>query len=426
MYTMVWFRPVEGLRGLTHLSLIALHAGMMATAHLPSEGPLWDAFRRHPVFSVMQAGGTQVDLCFMLSGFLLCHRLLTAATVPSLAGFVGRRVVRLWPAMLLAIAAGLALGDDWSEGYNDGQPIIWRIGGALLFVNNYLDVSGWGSFTLSLCWSNSVELHCSVLLLLLVGALRGGGGSASDVARSLRWVLGAAVAGAVAIRASLFEKSTLNIFLLGQHSHFGKLQTDSSYRFLAERYAHRWRSSNSAAHIGHAYMNGMYNPTHTRFGPYAAGALLACTLILTPPGPRPASRLGAMLPMLLTATALANLAVPCIPPEDEVPLAAQHFATSALRLLAAASAALLLFRALVPPEHSWASRVTRALLSSRALALVGSLSYPSYMIHFRLLEYLNFSGAPPPSARTARPQTYCSENRPATFLLPCNYIANWH
>ncbi len=50
------FVAVDGIRAITHLSLIALHASMVATAHLPSEGPIWKAVRASPVYTFMQAG----------------------------------------------------------------------------------------------------------------------------------------------------------------------------------------------------------------------------------------------------------------------------------------------------------------------------------------------------------------------------------
>ena len=56
------------------------------------------------------------------------------------------------------------------------NPQAARIGCAFLFFNNYVDVATWGSFTLSLCWSNAVEVQCSLVLFLLVAAARGGGG----------------------------------------------------------------------------------------------------------------------------------------------------------------------------------------------------------------------------------------------------------
>ena len=65
---------------------------------------------------------------------------------------------------------------------------VGRIGAAFLFVNNYVDVATWGSFTLSLCWSNAVEVQCSLVLFLLVAAVRGGGGGGSitDEASSVK------------------------------------------------------------------------------------------------------------------------------------------------------------------------------------------------------------------------------------------------
>ncbi len=51
-----------------HLSLIALHAAMVLTAHLPAEGHLWTSIKTHPLFATMQAGGTQViAVAFVLS-----------------------------------------------------------------------------------------------------------------------------------------------------------------------------------------------------------------------------------------------------------------------------------------------------------------------------------------------------------------------
>ena len=56
---------MDGMRALTHLSLIALHAAMLCTAHLPSEGPLWQAIKGHWVYTTAQAGGVQVDIMYV-------------------------------------------------------------------------------------------------------------------------------------------------------------------------------------------------------------------------------------------------------------------------------------------------------------------------------------------------------------------------
>lgn len=59
---MIYLKPIDGVRALTHLSLILLHTAMLTTAHLPSTGPLWEAIKNHWIFTCFQAGGIQVDI----------------------------------------------------------------------------------------------------------------------------------------------------------------------------------------------------------------------------------------------------------------------------------------------------------------------------------------------------------------------------
>lgn len=102
----------------------------------------------------------------------------------------------------------------------------------LAFVGNWFDVPTWSSFALSLSWSNSVDFQCSVAMLLLAGLLRRFTkvGDTEGLAKALRIVLFVAAVASVAICAALFEENSLNIFKLGQASHYGLLQTDNSYK----------------------------------------------------------------------------------------------------------------------------------------------------------------------------------------------------
>ena len=52
--------PLDGFRAIVHASLVALHVSMLTTGHVPSSGALWDGIRKHPVYTIAQAGGTQV------------------------------------------------------------------------------------------------------------------------------------------------------------------------------------------------------------------------------------------------------------------------------------------------------------------------------------------------------------------------------
>lgn len=52
--------------------------------------------------------------------------------------------------------------------------------------------------------------------------------------------------------------------------------TDSSYEWLKSYYGHVWQTSNAAKAMSREYMLALYMPTHSRFGPFAVGGLLAC------------------------------------------------------------------------------------------------------------------------------------------------------
>ena len=51
--------------------------------------------------------------------------------------------------------------------------------------------------------------------------------------------------------------------------------------YIKDYYGHIWQTSNSAAELSFTYMTNMYMPTHTRFGPFAVGAVLACNVALS-------------------------------------------------------------------------------------------------------------------------------------------------
>lgn len=54
--------------------------------------------------------------------------------------------------------------------------------------------------------------------------------------------------------------------------------TDGSYEWLKVFYGHVWQTTNAAKEISREYMLALYMPTHSRFGPFAVGGLLACNV----------------------------------------------------------------------------------------------------------------------------------------------------
>ena len=74
--------------------------------------------------------------------------------------------------MFLALGIDYSLGGSWSFSYDIGVPYLHRVLSVLLFFQNYTDISTWGTYGLGPCWSNSVEVHCSIALFLVTSIVR--------------------------------------------------------------------------------------------------------------------------------------------------------------------------------------------------------------------------------------------------------------
>jgi peptidoglycan/LPS O-acetylase OafA/YrhL len=363
----------------------------------------------------MQAGGVQVDLLFMLSGFLLVYKYLHAKAGNTLVNFIKTRCLRLLPPILAVGLIGVLLGDSWDvdkriadQGlFPNFKPVWLRFASIFTFVLNYVDVEAFGSFTLSLCWSCCVDMHSGAIITVISNLVRGRiskgkdkGDSLSDSDRErfavvLRRVFFVWLCVSLATRAYLFDVDTLNIFKLGQLTHFGNLMTDNSYTWIAENWGHKWMTSNTAKDFAHEYMLKMYNPTHTRYGPFTVGGILACSLYLAKSDNKISTKQRTVMSTVAcwfwTVQAIVMLVVPCLPSDDNQPWGAQFFATTALRTVASMCGAFLLFRALVPASHPWHWSLLCSVLSLDAWQFIAETSYCSYLVHFRVLMELNFS-----------------------------------
>ena len=62
---------VDGVRALSTLSMVALHATVIGTLHTTVETREWSQYVHSPIFGVLRLGGCQVDALLVLSGLLL-------------------------------------------------------------------------------------------------------------------------------------------------------------------------------------------------------------------------------------------------------------------------------------------------------------------------------------------------------------------
>lgn len=393
---------LDGFRAIVHVSIIALHAAMLTTCHMSAPGNTWDAYRKNPVYTFMMAGGTQVDLMFMLSGFLLVDGLLrdvlASKSPPSIVWFAIKRALRLLVPMLVITLPCLYFG-DLGEGPVDPtalEPMWMRVLATLTFITNFFHVKWMGSFSLSLCWSNCVDLHVSIALVVLVGLCRyfttkkDASTSAKRLAATLRVIFFLLFILSLVIRAVLFDENKLNLFKMGQYSHFGQMMTDSSRALIQNVYNFTVNADNTAANAFTLdYVTYMYYPTHTRFGPFAVGGVLACNVFMSRLTTSAPSTMSTFLAWMSTVMAAGFLLMPCLPSPDEAPVETQWFATVAIRGFSAIAAATILFRTLVPSVHPWHWSLMTEFLSLPLWKPISSASYFSYLIHFRMLMELS-------------------------------------
>ena len=151
------------VRGTAILLVLAFHFRQ------PLGVPLLDIVLQ-PVFA---AGWIGVDLFFVLSGFLVGRIILEDAS--SSAGldrrrFFQRRILRLWPVLLVYLATLLAIGGG------NAWPMVWPV---LLHVQNYSTVAP------SHLWSLAVEEHFYLIAVFVIPLLLRRGGHV----RVERWLV---------------------------------------------------------------------------------------------------------------------------------------------------------------------------------------------------------------------------------------------
>lgn len=137
--------PLDGLRALAVLWVVLFHAGWYARFTLPPES--WARLAFSSWMLPVWRGDFGVDLFFVLSGFLIAGMLLDEQSKTgeiALGLFYVRRLLRLWPALI--VVAGLEL---LTEDPNRGM--VWA---SVLYLNDLFPV---GVVALGWTWSLAIE-----------------------------------------------------------------------------------------------------------------------------------------------------------------------------------------------------------------------------------------------------------------------------
>ncbi len=138
-------RPLDGIRAFSVIWVVVFHAGWYSRFFLPPGR--WFELVRAPWMLFIWRGDFGVDIFFVLSGFLIAGMLLDEHVKTgrlALGLFYVRRLMRLWPALLLVVGFDLLSGDP-------KRHAAWQ---NALYINNFFPV---GTGALGWTWSLAIE-----------------------------------------------------------------------------------------------------------------------------------------------------------------------------------------------------------------------------------------------------------------------------
>jgi peptidoglycan/LPS O-acetylase OafA/YrhL len=191
-------RPLDGLRALSILWVVVFHAGWYAAWHIPPAS--YAAMLFSPWMLPLWRGDFGVDVFFVLSGFLIAGMLIdeqARAGRIRLGLFYVRRLLRLWPALAVAVLADVVL-------IGDHRAMAWA---NLLYVSNFVSIAdaamGW-------TWSLAIEEQFYLVCPWLVRAL-GGAGPRARLAVLVALAAGLCAVGAWVVSAGGFHAGDVEI-----------------------------------------------------------------------------------------------------------------------------------------------------------------------------------------------------------------------
>jgi len=349
-------RPLDGIRALSILWVVLFHAGWYAAFHIPPT--VYGGMLAAPWMLPVWRGDFGVDVFFVLSGFLIAGMLIDERQRTGrleLGLFYLRRLMRLWPALGVAVLADVVVIGDHRE-------MAWA---NLLYVSNFVPIleaaMGW-------TWSLAIEEQFYLVCPWLVRALQPLPGAARLA------VIAAIVTGLCGIGAYVVFAGDFRAF-------------DSE--IVINRDLGRWA-------LG---FDQLYTKPWMRAGPLLAG--VASAYVFRIPGAMERLAKSRMLPVIgLVAAIVAAALFTHWPVVASAPRGVEIAYLATFRTGFGIAIAYVLLLSL--SRHPVGAVIGR-VLSSRALYPFGQLAYSAYllnpivthMVDHVLAPFVWLAGAPP-------------------------------
>ena len=311
---------------------------------------------------------------FAISGFLVTMPVLQDASLetqalPVVITWFVKRAVRMWPAMLASLLMGMIMGDFNAD-------ILAFVRRTVTFTTN-ANLKEY-PFCMVTSWSNSVDVRAgATLLLILIIAKRHG-----VLNKSLLRILLAIAAATLAV---IFFQDPDNAGILAiARKNISRLGWPTELQY--------WVNTTFATGVP---LKGtfdaptgrmLYLATWTRWGPMVVGAMLALRVKESQTNPQPRAWWRVILAAAIFLLAITPPQRATQAPTEYIapPILPNLFFTVGLRILAAFAWCEVLFSVIVAPTHPSHSPLLYRMLSWKPFGWYAELSYPVYLVHYRI------------------------------------------
>lgn len=391
-----YFYPVDGLRAIASLLIILCHLLTIFNSFITSyPHEEWEEYLKTIAFALSPLMAYALEIFFMLSGFLLTHKLISQWNKNNIdyrlflqqyPVLVLKRVFRFWPGILLATLLMLVCGEPQ---YPNSSYLLESVRhlSVWMFFQNYFNTE-YILASLAPLWSISLDMQIHIILPLLLYLFY-----SCRRFISIYYSLAILLFLSIILSIIIYNPVTMPIISITRQYHNLPLLLPSHYFvWLQTTYNLTFPFGHLSSNPMRLFLEKMYLPLEARFGSFITGALLAVQLIDISTWN---NQSGKIKKYIFLGLIFFYILSPVMMDVNVLPPSYGFIITLSIassRQLFALSQAFILFTALCPSTHPYHSPWIKQFLSLSIWIPTSRLSYLVYLIHWRISFELIFGG----------------------------------
>ena len=387
--------PIDGLRSIANLSIMFLNISMLFTLLVPAyPDRKWNDYLESLAFAVNHILTLNLEIFFMISGFLLTYKLIGQwnRSYPRIDVFlfreypelIIRRVLRFWPGLLLANFILIYFGEppfphkgfafEFLRHFN-----IW------IFCQNYFSIE-YFNITFAPLWTISLDMQMYILLPLILYLCY-----SCRRFLSIYYSLVILLVLSIVRTFLIFDPKKMQVLpSVYRYPSLSTLSPEHLAYYIETNYNVTFFYDYPERDSIKVFMNRLYLPSEARFGSFIVGAILAVQLLKIKHHNQKPKKwkkfffLGLISLQIFFTIQRSSLTIP----SDFI----LTLFIACSRQFYAMGQAFILFTTICPSSHPFRSASIRKILCLPIWIPLAKLSYLVYLIHWRIAFELVFGG----------------------------------